>query len=80
VLELLAEGRTNKEIARELHVTIETVKHHVSGIMRKLRVKTRTGAAAIAWRARLAEQERPMLCGRQCEMAKFAVFRNGPTA
>jgi two-component system, NarL family, nitrate/nitrite response regulator NarL len=45
VLRHLAQGRTNKEIARTLVSADATIKVHVKAIMRKLRVKNRTQAA-----------------------------------
>jgi two-component system, NarL family, response regulator LiaR len=45
VLVLLAEGKANKEIARELHIGQQTVKTYVSNILSKLGVHTRTQAA-----------------------------------
>lgn len=41
VLELLQAGRSNAEIAEELHVSIETVRTHARNIYRKLGVRTR---------------------------------------
>ena len=41
VLELLRLGRSNAEIAAELHVSVETVRTHVRRIYRKLGVRTR---------------------------------------
>jgi DNA-binding CsgD family transcriptional regulator len=49
----LAQGRTNTEIAERLHVTVHTVKFHVSNILAKLGASTRGEAAAIAREARL---------------------------
>jgi DNA-binding NarL/FixJ family response regulator len=48
VLELLAQGFANKEIAQRLSVTERTVKFHVSAILSKLGVSNRTEAAHIA--------------------------------
>jgi DNA-binding NarL/FixJ family response regulator len=48
VLELLAAGRTNRQIAEELYVSIATVKSHVNAICRKLTAENRTHAVAIA--------------------------------
>ncbi len=45
VLSFLAEGASNKEIARALDLQIVTVKLHVRGVCRKLDVKNRTQAA-----------------------------------
>ncbi|MDE3133427.1 MAG: AAA family ATPase [Acidobacteriota bacterium] len=50
VLVLLAEGLRNGEIARRLVVSEKTVDHHVSAILRKLDVRTRTQAATEAAR------------------------------
>jgi DNA-binding CsgD family transcriptional regulator len=46
VLELMAQGSTNSQIARELVVSEGTVKSHVKRILRKLRVDNRAGAVA----------------------------------
>lgn len=50
VLRLLAQGQSNKEIARNLHVNESTVKSHVSSILAKLGVQGRTQAALHAVR------------------------------
>ena len=44
-LALVAEGRSNKEIARAFWVTEQTVKFHLSNVYRKLGVSNRTEAA-----------------------------------
>ncbi|MEP0807456.1 MAG: response regulator transcription factor [Chloroflexota bacterium] len=54
VLRLLALGRANKEIALELNIGEKTVKTHVSAILRKLGVPSRTQAALYAARIGLA--------------------------
>ncbi|HDR4898953.1 TPA: response regulator transcription factor [Bacillus cereus] len=48
VLQEIAKGRSNKEIAAELHITEQTVKTHVSNILAKLEVDDRTQAALYA--------------------------------
>jgi two-component system, NarL family, response regulator LiaR len=50
VLQLLAQGRSNKEIARSLVVSERTVKGHVSNILGKLNLQDRTQAALYAVR------------------------------
>ncbi|GAA0583336.1 response regulator transcription factor [Caenispirillum bisanense] len=57
VLEKLAEGLSNKEIARALDITEITVKAHISAILRKFGVTTRAQAIVAANRA-LAVSER----------------------
>jgi DNA-binding NarL/FixJ family response regulator len=46
VLELLAQGLTNKEIAEKLVITTNTVKRHLKAIFEKLNVHTRSAATA----------------------------------
>ena len=50
VLELIAEGMINKEIAKNLYISEKTVKNHVSNIFRKLNVSDRTQAAIYAFK------------------------------
>jgi DNA-binding NarL/FixJ family response regulator len=54
ILRLLAEGRSNKEIAAALYLTEGTVKGYVSTIFDKLGVEDRTQAALYAVRHGLA--------------------------
>ncbi len=54
VLSLLANGKANKEIAMQLHISETTVKTHVSNILTKLGVPSRTQAALYAVRIGLA--------------------------
>jgi len=46
ILALVERGRSNKEIARELAISIATVKHHLHSILQKLQVSRRAQAAA----------------------------------
>lgn len=50
-LQLLAEGKTNKEIAAELHLSDYTVRHYVNNIIEKLQVSGRTEAVAMAFKS-----------------------------
>ncbi len=50
ILHLIARGASNKEIARELRISRQTVKNHMSSILRKLAVNDRTQAAVLALR------------------------------
>ena len=54
VLTLLAEGRTNREIGEALFMAEKTASVHVSRILAKLDVRSRTEAAAVAHRLGLA--------------------------
>jgi PAS domain S-box-containing protein len=53
VLELLVEGLTNRQVAQRLKVSLRTVDHHVSHILKKLAVPNRTAAALAARRTGL---------------------------
>jgi LuxR family maltose regulon positive regulatory protein len=48
VLTLIAEGKSNQEIAAQLYLALNTVKRHASNIYDKLEVKKRTEAIAKA--------------------------------
>ena len=54
ILRLIAEGETNKAIARHLSISEHTVRAHARNIMRKLEVVNRVQAAAVALRTGLA--------------------------
>lgn len=56
ILTRLSLGRSNQRIARELGVTEEAVKYHLTNVYRKLRVKNRTEAARFAFEHGLANQ------------------------
>ena len=50
VLQALADGRSNKEIARQLHITIETQRTHMVNILSKLEVHSQLQAVVFAIR------------------------------
>lgn len=50
VLDYIAKGNSNKEIARALSISDQTVKNHITSIMRKLAVNDRTQAVVYALR------------------------------
>jgi DNA-binding NarL/FixJ family response regulator len=50
---LLASGKTNKVIARELFVSERTIDRHVSNIFTKIGVSSRAAATAFAYENRL---------------------------
>jgi DNA-binding NarL/FixJ family response regulator len=49
VVELVARGKTNAEIAASLFVSVSTVKTHMEAVRAKLAVRNRVGIAAWAW-------------------------------
>lgn len=53
VLQMVAAGLLNKQIAHELHVTEATVKSHMTAVMRKLSVTNRTQAVLMTERLRM---------------------------
>jgi DNA-binding CsgD family transcriptional regulator/pimeloyl-ACP methyl ester carboxylesterase len=53
VLRLLAQGKTNQEIADALVISLNTVSHHVTNILNKATLSNRTEAAAYAYRTGL---------------------------
>ena len=56
ILDLIAEGKTNKEIAQEVFLSDKTVKNYVSSILSKLGLRRRSEAAAFIARRRPPNQ------------------------
>ncbi len=61
ILELIAQGKTNRQIASELYLAEKTVKNYVSNLLVKLGMKRRTEAAVFAVRA--GQHDRPSFAG-----------------
>jgi DNA-binding NarL/FixJ family response regulator len=59
VLAVVARGASNREVARRLTITEQSVKNHVRNILAKLHARNRTEAAAIAHRLGLVADEGP---------------------
>lgn len=55
ILLLIAEGKTNQQIADELYIALKTVKVHVSNILSKLEVQDRTQAVIYAFKHELVK-------------------------
>jgi serine/threonine-protein kinase len=70
VIELLSTGLTNEEIARRLGISLEGVKYHVSGILRRLDVESRREAASLHLRV--------AGIGRLAALAPFVFLRKLP--
>ena len=51
VLRLIANGKDNADIAKELHISPKTVKNHISNILMKLQIENRIQAAVYAVRS-----------------------------
>lgn len=58
MLEALSQGLTNKELSKELDITINTVKFHLSNLYEKLGVKNRAQAIAFFYSSRLGVERK----------------------
>ncbi len=59
ILDMVAEGSTNREIAERIKLSDKTVKNYVSSILQKLEVARRSEAASYIARIRAEERKRP---------------------
>jgi two-component system nitrate/nitrite response regulator NarP len=57
MLEALSKGLTNRELSKELEITVNTVKFHLSNLYEKLSVKNRAQAIAFYYSSRLALEQ-----------------------
>jgi len=55
VLQLIAEGRTNKQVANLLNISLKTVESHRAAVMRKLNVSSSAGLVRYAIRNKIVE-------------------------
>jgi two-component system, NarL family, nitrate/nitrite response regulator NarL len=56
ILELVADGHSNKEIGQRLFLTEKTVKHYMTNILQKLHVRNRVEAALLAQKGKAAQR------------------------
>jgi DNA-binding NarL/FixJ family response regulator len=68
ILIFVTRGSSNKEIAHKLHISQQTVKNHISSVLRKLGVEDRTQAAVLALRRGWVRLE---------DTSRQALLRNG---
>jgi two-component system nitrate/nitrite response regulator NarL len=56
ILQLVAEGLTNREIGERLHLAEKTIKHYMTNVLQKLQVRSRVEAALLAQKHGLAKE------------------------
>ncbi len=59
VLRLIAQSKSNKDIASALYISENTVKNHVRNILEKLHLHSRMEAVTYAWRKRILDPREP---------------------
>lgn len=79
VLHLLARGQCNKSIARELEVSVATVKAHVRSVMAKLDASSRTQAAGIAAQRGLVDGASPGAATSRAAASRSPLARGAGT-
>lgn len=57
ILELITQGYSNQQISDALHVSVSTVKNHVSSVLAKLGVKSRVEAVLISLESKAAMRQ-----------------------
>ena len=80
ILELVCEGKLNKQIAYELDIAETTVKAHLTAILRKLHVQSRTQAVLIAQNARFAAILQPESGSRKLVQTRGGASLDGDHA
>ena len=58
ILDLIAEGQTNRQIAETMFLAEHTVKNYITGLLRKLKMSSRTEAAIYATKLKVAKDAR----------------------
>lgn len=59
ILDLIAEGRTNRQIAETMFLAEHTVKNYITGLLRKLKMSSRTEAAIYATKLKAGQEDPP---------------------
>ena len=72
ILDLIAEGKTNRQIGAEMYLAEKTVKNYVSNLLAKMGFSRRTEAAVYAARARTGR------AGREATRLRYPVARPWP--
>jgi DNA-binding NarL/FixJ family response regulator len=80
VMECIAQGLSNKEIAWRLRVSEKTIKSHVSTILSKFGLQSRTQAALYATRIGLVPTERPAAAAAARNVVMLDTQRSTRTA
>jgi DNA-binding NarL/FixJ family response regulator len=56
ILELVAQGLTNREVGERLHLAEKTIKHYMTNVLQKLHVRSRVEAALLVQKRQLSEE------------------------